>query len=67
MIVTVVLREGVEAPPDAPWLIAGELYTAVVILVDDREAFVRILGPDGMRCTMSTRDVRRIADDWPDH
>lgn len=61
------LRDGVSPPPDAPWLSHGELYTAVVILVDDREAFVRILGPAGERCLMSTRDVRRITDDWPEH
>lgn len=67
MIVTVMLREGVTPPPDAPWLSPGQLYTAVVILVDDREAFVRILGPAGARCLMSTKDVRRIADDWPEH
>jgi hypothetical protein len=67
LVVTIMLREGVVPPPDAPWLVAGQLYTGVVVLVDDREAFVRVLGPDGKRCTMSTRDVRRIADDWPDH
>ena len=61
------LRDGVVPPPDAPWLTPGEQYTAVIILVDDREAFVRIIGPDGARCVMSTRDVRRIADDWPEH
>jgi hypothetical protein len=67
VIVTVMLRDGAFAPPDAPWLKHGEQYTAVVILVDDREAAVRILGPDGARCVMSTRDVRRLADDWPEH
>lgn len=67
MIVTIMLRDGVDPPADAPWLKHGELYTAVVILVADKEAAVRILGPDGARCVMSTRDVRRLADDWPDH
>jgi hypothetical protein len=67
VIVTVMLREGVKPPAEAAWLTPGEQYTAVVILVDDTEAFVRILGPEGARCLMSTRDVRRIADDWPEH
>jgi hypothetical protein len=67
VIVTITLRDGVDPPADAPWLKHGEHYTAVVILVADKEAAVRILGPDGARCVMSTRDVRRLADDWPDH
>ena len=67
LFVTVRLREGVVPPPDAPWLVPGNLYDAFVVLIDDREAFVRIVGPDGSRCTMSSRDVRRLADDWPDH
>ena len=67
MYVTVRLREGVRPPPDSPWLVPEKLYDAFVILVDDREAAVRILGPDGAHCILSSRDVRRIADDWPEH
>jgi hypothetical protein len=67
LFVTVRLREGVVPPPDAPWLVPGNLYDAFVVLIDDREAFVRIVGPDGARVIMSSRDVRRLADDWPDH
>jgi hypothetical protein len=67
VFVSVVLREGVPVPRDAPWIEPGTLYLGEVILVADREAAVRIHGPAGERCVMSTRDVRRIADDWPDH
>lgn len=65
--VTVRLREHATAPADAPWLVPGQIYDAFVVLVDDREAFVRILGPDGAVCLMSSHDVRRLADDWPEH
>lgn len=67
LFVTVRLREGVVPPPDAPWLVPGGIYDAFVVLIDDHEAFVRIVGPDGARCVMSSRDVRRLADDWPEH
>ena len=67
MIVTIMLRDGVPVPGDAPWLKPGVHYYGEVILVADREAAVRIHGPAGERLVMSTWDVRRIADDWPDH
>jgi hypothetical protein len=67
LIATVILRDDFTPPADAPWLKHGLMYTAVVILVADYEAHVRIIGPNGLRCTVSTRDVRRIGDDWPDH
>lgn len=67
MIVTVVLREGVTLPAHAAWLKPNTHYYAEVILVADREAAVRVHGPAGERCIVSTRDVRRLADDWPEH
>ena len=67
MIVSVMLREGVPVPAEASWLKHGTLYYGEVILVADREAAVRIHGPAGERFVMSTHQVRRLADDWPDH
>lgn len=67
MIVSVMLRDGVQVPAEAPWLKHGTLYYGEVILVADREAAVRVHGPDGERHVLSTHEVRRLADDWPDH
>lgn len=67
LIIKIMLRDGVQPPAGTTWLEPGEFYQAQVILVADHEAMVRIFGPDGARCVMSSRDVRRIADDWPEH
>ena len=37
------------------------------VLVDDHKALVRIIGPKDAYCILSTRDVRRVGDDWPEH
>ena len=67
MIVTVTLRDDIVPPHGPSWLSARSMYTAVVVLVDDQEALVRIIGPKGAHCILSTRDVRRVGDDWPEH